>query len=37
MGGTRRDRESARTIFERGARSGQRNGRLHNEGRVEEK
>jgi hypothetical protein len=27
-------RESARKIFERGARSKQRNGRLHNEGRL---
>jgi hypothetical protein len=36
MEGTRRDRESARKIFERGDRSGQRNARLHSEGRVEE-
>jgi hypothetical protein len=33
---TRRGRESARKIFERGARSGQRNARLHSEGRVQE-
>jgi hypothetical protein len=36
MEGTRGDRESARKIFERGARSGQRNARLHSEGRVQE-
>jgi hypothetical protein len=30
----RGDRESARKIFERGARSGQRNTKLHSEGRV---
>jgi hypothetical protein len=34
MEGTRIGRESARKIFERGARSGQRNVRLHSEGRV---
>jgi hypothetical protein len=34
MEGTRRGRESARKIFERGARSGRRNTRLHSEGRV---
>jgi hypothetical protein len=34
MEGTRRGRESARKIFERGARSGQRNAKLHSEGRV---
>jgi hypothetical protein len=34
MEGTRRSRESARKIFERGARSGQRNARLRNEERV---
>jgi hypothetical protein len=34
MEGTRRCRESARKIFERGARSGQRNSRLHSEERV---
>jgi hypothetical protein len=34
MEGTRGDRESARKIFERGARSGQRNARLHSEGRL---
>jgi hypothetical protein len=31
---TGRGRESARIIFERGARSGQRNVRLHSERRV---
>jgi hypothetical protein len=36
MEGTRRGRESARKIFEKGARSGQRNARLGSEGRVEE-
>jgi hypothetical protein len=36
MEGTGRGRESARKIFERGARNGQRNARLHNEGRVQE-
>jgi hypothetical protein len=34
MEGTRRGRESARKIFERGARSGQRNASLYSEGRV---
>jgi hypothetical protein len=34
--GTRRGRESAKEIFERGARSEQRNDRLHSEGRVQE-
>jgi hypothetical protein len=34
MEGTRRGRESARKIFEKGARSGQRNPRLHSEARV---
>jgi hypothetical protein len=34
MEGTRRGRESARKIFERGARSRQRNVKLHREGRV---
>jgi hypothetical protein len=34
MEGTRRGRESARKIFERGARSGERSARLHSEGRV---
>jgi hypothetical protein len=34
MEGTKRGRENARKIFERGARSGQRNTRLHSEGRV---
>jgi hypothetical protein len=33
MEGTRRGRESARKIFQRGARSGQRKARLHSEGR----
>jgi hypothetical protein len=33
MEGRRRGRESARKIYEKGARSGQRNARLHNEGR----
>jgi hypothetical protein len=33
MEGTRRGRESARTIFEGGTRSGQRNARLHRQGR----
>jgi hypothetical protein len=33
-GRNKRSRERARKIFERGARSGQRNARLHNEGRV---
>jgi hypothetical protein len=32
MEGTRRGRESARKIFEKGARSGQRNARLDSEG-----
>jgi hypothetical protein len=32
---TRRGRESARKIFERGARSGQSNTRVHSEGRVQ--
>jgi hypothetical protein len=32
MEGTRRGRESTRKIFERGARSGQRNARLDSEG-----
>jgi hypothetical protein len=36
MEGTRRGRKSARKIFERGARSGKRNTRLHNERRVSE-
>jgi hypothetical protein len=36
MEGTRRGRESARKILERGARSGQRNARLHSEGRLQE-
>jgi hypothetical protein len=36
MEGTRRGRESARKIFERGARSGQSNTRVHSEGRVQE-
>jgi hypothetical protein len=35
MEGTRRGRESARKIFERDARSGQRNARLHSEGRIQ--
>jgi hypothetical protein len=34
MEGTRTGRETARKIFERGARSGQRSARLHSEGRV---
>jgi hypothetical protein len=34
MEGIRRGRESARKIFERGARSRRRNARLHSEGRV---
>jgi hypothetical protein len=34
MEGTRRGRGSASKIFERVARSGQRNARLHSEGRV---
>jgi hypothetical protein len=34
MEGIRRRRESARKIFERGARTEQRNVRLHSEGRV---
>jgi hypothetical protein len=34
MEGTRRGRESARKIFERGARSGQRNAKLHGRGTV---
>jgi hypothetical protein len=34
--GTRGGRESARKIFEMGARSGQRNARLHSERRVQE-
>jgi hypothetical protein len=33
---TKRGRESARKIFERGARNGQRNAKLHSEGRVQE-
>jgi hypothetical protein len=33
MEGIRRGRESTRKIFERGARSGQRNARLHSEER----
>jgi hypothetical protein len=36
MEGTGRGIESARKIFERGARSGQRNARLPSEGRVQE-
>jgi hypothetical protein len=36
MEGTRAGRESARKIFEMGARSGQRNARLHSERRVHE-
>jgi hypothetical protein len=32
MEGTKGGRESARKIFERGARNGQRNARLHGEG-----
>jgi hypothetical protein len=36
MKGTRRGRKSARKIFEKGARSGERNARLHSEGRVQE-
>jgi hypothetical protein len=36
MEGTRRGRESARKIFEMGARSGQRNAKLLSEGRVQE-
>jgi hypothetical protein len=36
MKGRRRGRERARKIFERRARSGQRNARLHIEGRVQE-
>jgi hypothetical protein len=36
MEGTGLGRESARKIFERGARNGQRNSRLHSEGRVQE-
>jgi hypothetical protein len=35
MEGTRRGRESTRKIFEKGARSGQRNARLHSEGIVQ--
>jgi hypothetical protein len=35
--GTRGGRASARKIFDMGARSGQRNARLHSEGRVQEK
>jgi hypothetical protein len=34
MEGTKRDIENARKIFERGARSGGRNARLHSETRV---
>jgi hypothetical protein len=34
--GTRGGRESSRKIFEMDARSGQRNGRLHSERRVQE-
>jgi hypothetical protein len=34
MKGTRIDRESARKIFERGARSEQRNSTIHSEERV---
>jgi hypothetical protein len=34
MEGTRRGKESGRKIFQRGARSGQKNIRLHSEGRV---
>jgi hypothetical protein len=36
MEGTRGARDSGRKIFERGARSGERNARLHSEGRVQE-
>jgi hypothetical protein len=36
MEGTRSGRESVRKIFESVSRSGQRNARLHTEGRVEE-
>jgi hypothetical protein len=35
MEGTRGGRVSARKIFERGARCGQRNARLHSEGKVQ--
>jgi hypothetical protein len=35
MEGTRGSRERARKIFEMDARSGQRNARLHSEGRVQ--
>jgi hypothetical protein len=36
MEGTRGGRGSARKIFEKGARSGQINAKLHSEGRVQE-
>jgi hypothetical protein len=36
MKGTGRDGESPREIFEMGARSGQRNGRVQSEGGVQE-
>jgi hypothetical protein len=36
MEGTRRGGESARKIFQRGARNGQKNARLHSDGRVYE-
>jgi hypothetical protein len=36
MEGTRRGRESVRKFFKRVSRSGQKNTRLHTEGRVEE-
>jgi hypothetical protein len=35
-GRNKRGRKSARKLFERGASSGQRNVRLHSEGRVQE-
>jgi hypothetical protein len=35
MEGTRESRETARKIFEMGARSGQKNTRVHSEGRVQ--
>jgi hypothetical protein len=36
MEGARRGGESARKIFQRGARNGQKNARLHSDGRVYE-
>jgi hypothetical protein len=36
MKGTRKGRESSRKIFDWGLRSGQRNARLHSEGRMQE-